>query len=53
MKISKITAAFLLRFDAEVDQSITDAEMEMFDPFSARSPVGGKFLVQVRQRMST
>lgn len=49
MELSKVTAAFFLRFEAEMDPSITEADMEMFDQFSA-SPVSGYVLVRLRER---
>lgn len=48
MELSKLTAAFFLRFHAEIDASMTNAEMEQFDQFSA-SPVGGRLLVNIRE----
>jgi len=50
MELSKITAAFFLRFDAAIDASMTEADMEMFDQFSA-SPVGGRLLVKMKERL--
>jgi benzoate 4-monooxygenase len=47
MELNKLTAAFFLRFDAEIDSSMTDEEMEMLDVFSA-SPVGGRLLLNLR-----
>jgi len=49
MELSKMTAAFFLRFKAEIDPAVTEAEMEMFDQFSA-SPVGGRLLVRMQER---
>jgi benzoate 4-monooxygenase len=47
MELNKLTAAFFLRFDAQIDRSMTEADMEMLDVFSA-SPVGGKLLLTLR-----
>ena len=47
MELNKLTAAFFLRFDAQIDPSTTEADMEMLDVFSA-SPVGGKLLLILR-----
>ena len=48
MELSKLTAAFFLRFDARVDLSMTNDDMEILDVFSA-SPVGGKLLLSLEQ----
>lgn len=50
MELSKLTAAFFLRFDAEMDPSMTADGMEMFDQFSA-SPVGGRMIIRVKERV--
>ncbi|KAG6365556.1 hypothetical protein INS49_007167 [Diaporthe citri] len=50
MELSKLVAAFFLRFDAEVDPLMTAEGMEMFDQFSA-SPVGGRLLIRVQERV--
>ena len=47
MELSKLTAAFFLRFDAKIDSSMTHEEMEMLDVFSA-SPVGGRLLLNMK-----
>lgn len=47
MELNKMTAAFFLRFDAQIDPSMTEADMEMLDVFSA-SPVGGKLLLTLK-----
>ena len=54
MELSKLTAAFFLRFDAEVDTSVTVDDMEMLDVFSA-SPAGGRLPVHLAEhnRLST
>lgn len=49
MELSKVTSAFFLRFNAEIDQSMTEEDMDMFDQFSA-SPVGGRLLIKVQER---
>lgn len=43
-------AAFFLRFDASVDSSLKEEDMELYDSFSA-SPVGGRFLLNLRERL--
>lgn len=43
-----MTAAFFLRFDATVDSSMTEEQMEMHDVFSA-SPAGGKLLLNLTE----
>lgn len=48
MELSKLTAAFFLRFEARVDSSMTEEQMEMHDVFSA-SPVGGKLLLNLNE----
>lgn len=50
MELSKLVAAFFLRFEAEVDPLMTAEGMEMFDQFSA-SPVGGRLLIKVKERV--
>lgn len=47
MELNKMAAAFFLRFDAQIDPSMTETDMEMLDVFSA-SPVGGKLLLTLR-----
>ena len=47
MELNKLTAAFFLRFDAQIDPSMTEEDMEMLDVFSA-SPVGGKLWLDLR-----
>ncbi|KAF2479811.1 cytochrome P450 [Neohortaea acidophila] len=47
MEISKTASAFFLRFDAEVDGSMTPKQMEMYDVFSA-SPRGARLLLNLR-----
>lgn len=48
MELSKLTAAFFLRFDGRVNFSMTDQQMEMLDVFSA-SPVGAKLLLDLTE----
>ena len=48
MELSKVTAAFFLRFNAEIDPDMTEDAMKLFDQFSA-SPVGGRLLIRVRE----
>jgi benzoate 4-monooxygenase len=49
IELRVLLAAFFLRFDASVDSSSKDEDMELYDSFSA-SPVGGKFLLNLRER---
>ncbi|KAL4804596.1 cytochrome P450 [Aspergillus unguis] len=42
-------AAFFLRFDARLDDSMTEEDMEIYDSFSA-SPRGGRLLVWLEER---
>lgn len=44
MELRVLIAAFFQRFNASVDPSMTDGEMELYDGFSA-SPVGGRLLL--------
>lgn len=48
MELSKLVAAFFLRFDAEIDGIMTEDEMRMYDVFSA-SPAGGKLMLRLRE----
>lgn len=48
MELNKLAAAFFLRFEANIDPSMTEEDMEMLDVFSA-SPVGGKLLLNLRE----
>lgn len=50
MELSKVTAAFFLRFNAEIHSSMAEEDMDMFDQFSA-SPVGGTLLIRVHERV--
>lgn len=47
MELNKLTAAFFLRFDAAIDPSMTEAQMEMVDVFSA-SPAGGRLVLNIK-----
>ena len=47
MELNKLTAAFFLRFDAQIDSSMTEEDMEMLDVFSA-SPVRGQLWLNLR-----
>ena len=47
MELNKLTAAFFLRFDGQIDSSMTEEDMDMLDVFSA-SPVGGKLWLNLR-----
>lgn len=49
MELSKLVAAFFLRFDwAEIDSSMTAADMRMYDAFSA-GPAAAKLLIRVQE----
>lgn len=48
MELSKLTAAFFLRFDGTIDSSMTEADMRMYDTFNA-GPAGAKLLVHLRE----
>lgn len=48
MELSKLVAAFFLRFDAEVDDAMTEDDMRMYDVFSA-SPAGGRLLLRLKE----
>jgi benzoate 4-monooxygenase len=39
-------AAFFRRFDCSIDPSMSEADMRMYDTFSA-TPAGGKLLVRL------
>lgn len=47
MELSKLVAAFFRRFNGSVDSSMTEADMRMYDVFSA-SPAGGKLLLNLK-----
>lgn len=49
MELSKLVAAFFLRFEwAEIDSSMTAEDMRMYDTFNA-GPAGAKLLIRVRE----
>lgn len=49
MELSKLVAAFFLRFQwAEIDSSTTPEDMRMYDAFSA-GPTAAKFLIRVQE----
>ncbi|GKZ67145.1 hypothetical protein AnigIFM60653_004510 [Aspergillus niger] len=48
MELNKLTAAFFRRFDGEVDGSMGEEDMRMYDTFTA-SPAGGRLLVRLRE----
>lgn len=49
MELSKLVAAFFLRFEfAEIDETMKEEDMRMWDTFNAR-PVGEKLLIYVRE----
>lgn len=49
MELNKLVAAFFLRFDATVDESMREEDMRMYDLFSA-GPGGGKLLLHIAER---
>ena len=49
MELSKVVAAFFLRFNGEIDQSMAETDMRMYDTFNA-GPAGAKLLVNLRER---
>lgn len=46
MGLSKLVAGFFLRFEGEVDASMAEEDMRMYDVFLA-SPAGGKLVVRL------
>lgn len=49
MELSKLVAAFFLRFQwAEIDSATTQEDMRLYDAFSA-GPAAAKFLIRVRE----
>ncbi|KAJ3541648.1 hypothetical protein NM208_g4516 [Fusarium decemcellulare] len=48
MELSKLVAAFFLRFDATIEPSMRAEDMRMFDNFSA-GPVGRKLLIRLKE----
>lgn len=48
MELNKLTAAFFRRFDGEVDGSMGEEDMRMYDTFTA-SPAGGRLLVRLHE----
>lgn len=49
MELSKVVAAFFLRFDGAVSPDMTQAEMRMYDTFNA-GPAGAKLLLHLTER---
>lgn len=49
MELSKVVAAFFLRFDGSVSSDMTQAEMRMYDTFNA-GPAGAKLLLHLTER---
>lgn len=49
MELTKVVATFFSRFEGEIDASMTDADMRMYDTFNA-GPAGAKLLVHLRER---
>ena len=48
MELNKLTAAFFLRLDGRVNESMQEEDMEMYDVFSA-SPVGGRLVLNLTE----
>lgn len=48
MELSKTVAAFFRRFDGTIDESMTEADMRMYDTFNA-GPAGAKLLVHLKE----
>lgn len=49
MELSKLVAAFFLRFEwAEIDPSTTQEDMRMYDAFSA-GPAAARLLIRVQE----
>jgi hypothetical protein len=48
MELSKLVAAFFLRFDGIIDSSMSDEDMRMYDTFNA-GPAGAKLLLHLRE----
>jgi hypothetical protein len=48
MELSKLVAAFFLRFDGSIDSSMSDEDMRMYDTFNA-GPAGAKLLLHLRE----
>ncbi|EWG42538.1 hypothetical protein FVEG_04314 [Fusarium verticillioides 7600] len=48
MELSKLTAAFFLRFDARVDEAMTEEDMRMYDTSNA-GPAGARLFVHMRE----
>ena len=46
MELSKLTAAFFLRFDGRIDELMAEDDMRMYDTFNA-GPAGAKLLVHL------
>ncbi|KAF4420579.1 benzoate 4-monooxygenase [Fusarium acutatum] len=51
MELSKLIAAFFLRFDASIDASMRPEDMRIFDTFNA-GPAGRKLLVRLKKKRS-
>lgn len=49
MELSKLVAAFFLRFNGEINSTMTEEDMRMYDNFSA-APVGAKLLLNLQER---
>lgn len=49
MELRMLTAAFFLRFEGTIDNSMTDADMVLYDTFNA-SPVSKKLLIRLKLR---
>ncbi|KAJ5537848.1 hypothetical protein N7494_007327 [Penicillium frequentans] len=51
MELRVLIAAFFRRFNASIDPSMTEREMELYDGFSA-SPIGGRLLLHLEKENS-
>ncbi|KAH7142955.1 benzoate 4-monooxygenase [Dactylonectria estremocensis] len=47
MELTKMAAAFFLRFDGSIDRSMSEEDMRMYDTFNA-GPAGAKLLLHLR-----
>ena len=48
MELRILTAAFFLRFDTSIDDSMTEEDMVQYDTFNA-APTGGKLLLRLKK----
>lgn len=49
MELSKVVAAFFLRFNGRISPRTKQQDMQMYDQFSA-APVGGKLFLELFER---